>query len=140
MKKYILSLTLAVFALCANAQSTTKWPFGAADFQTPTVTSKATAQTITVTNNLTFADLGTVDTNKVLTVALGTNYLGKTVTLDKGARLFVKWTSGTTARTLATSAGCSCLTQTGTTSKAWIAEFVYDGSTFYCVGAIRAQN
>lgn len=133
MKKILSILAFVAISLTASAQA--KWPFGAADFQTPTVTTKVTAQTITISNNLTYADLGTIDTNKVLTVTIGTNSFGKAYKIDKGAMLVVKYVSDATARTIASTTGCSCATYTSTASKANIIHYIYDGTTFYCLSA-----
>lgn len=142
MKKVLLGLSL-VFAICStvNAQtSAPKWPFGAADFQTPTVTTKVTAQTITVSNNLTYADLGTIDTNKVLTITIGNNSYGTAYKINKGALLYVKYVSDATARTVASTTGCSCGTYTSTASKANMISYIYDGTTFFCTGALKAAQ
>ena len=140
MKTIILALAVC-FSIGANAQvSNQNYPFGKADFQTPTVTSKATAQTITVINALTYADLGTIDTNKVLTVAVGSNSYGSTIKLPKGSQLFVKYVADATARTIASTTGCSCGTYTSTASKVNVLSYIYDGTTFYCTGSIKAQQ
>ena len=140
MKKIILAIAIA-FSIGANAQiSKQNYPFGAADFQTPTVTSKATAQTITVTNSLTYANLGTIDTNKVLTIVLGTNDYGTAIKIPKGSQLFVKYLADATARTIASTTGCSCGTYTSTASKYNVISYIWDGTTFFCTGSIKAQQ
>ncbi|HXU28743.1 MAG TPA: hypothetical protein VN698_16055, partial [Bacteroidia bacterium] len=60
MKK-LFSILIMAIAFCTNAKAQqVQYPFGAASFPTVTVTSKVTAQAISVSNSLTYIDLGTI--------------------------------------------------------------------------------
>jgi len=125
MKK-LFSILIMAIAFCTNAKAQqVQYPFGAASFPTVTVTSKVTAQAISVSNSLTYIDLGTIDTNKVLTVAATANY-----SVKKGAMLFIKATSDGVARSLTPSTGFTGVVLTGTISKTKVMQFIYDGAHF----------
>jgi len=141
MKKLFSILAICALTLSASAQSTVKWPYGKADFQTPTVTTKVTAQTFTVTNNFTYVDLGTIDTNKVMTATIGkANIYGTTVKPDKGAILVVHAICDGTARTIASSTGLSCSTVTLTASKEQTITYVYNGTALIGISTVKATQ
>ena len=141
MKKLFAIIAICAFTLSASAQSTIKWPQGKADFQTPTVTTKVTAQTFTVSNNMTYVDLGTVDTNKTVTVTIGkANIYGTTVKPDKGALLFIRVTSDASARVITSSTGLTMSTYTLTASKAHTLSYVYDGTNFIGTAQQKITN
>jgi hypothetical protein len=124
MKK-LFSILVIALAFFNNAKAQVQYPFGPASFPTVTVTSKVTAQAITINNLLTYIDLGTIDTNKVLTVSGAANY-----SIKKGAMLFIKATSDGTARSLTPSTGFTGVALSGTASKIKVMQFIYDGAHF----------
>lgn len=128
MKK-LFSIILIAVAFCTEAQ--VQYPFGAASFPAVTVISKVTAQAITVSNSLTYIDLGTIDTNKVLTVsAASVGAYNSAYLIQKGAMLFIKATSDGVARSLTPSTGFTGVVLTGTISKTKVMQFIYDGAHF----------
>ena len=124
MKK-LFSILLIALAFCTSVKAQIQYPFGAASFPSVTVTTKVTAQAITVSNTLTYIDLGTIDTNKVLTVSGAANYA-----IKKGAMLFIKATSDGTARSLTPSTGFTGVALSGSASKTKVMQFIYDGANF----------
>lgn len=125
MKK-LLTLLLLATAFCTQVKAQqVQYPFGAASFPAVTVTSKVTAQAISINNTLTYIDLGTIDTNKVLTVSAASNYA-----IQKGAMLYIKATSDATARSLTPSTGFTGVALSGTISKTKVMQFIYDGTKF----------
>lgn len=102
-----------------------KWPYGAAT--NSTLTADVT-YTLTVTNQLTLVNFGTLDTAMALTITPDAG-------LEAGALLIIKAKSDATARTI-TLTGALPATMSGTISKTKVQTFVYNGSSFIATGAI----
>ena len=136
MKKILLSFALiAIVALSATAQTTVDYPNGAASVITPSVTSKAVAQPLVVSNMLTIYNVGTIDTNKTLTITAATvGMYSKAYILKAGAMVIVKVTCDATARTITSSTGLTNSVVTLTASKSHTITYVYDGSSFVAIG------
>ena len=115
-----------MIALCAitqqtQAQKVVTWPFGEGTFVTST---DSLTSAITVNNSLYWVDYGTLDTTMTITVTA-------TPGLKKGAQLFIKAASNTTARTVNFSTGFKGVAMTGVISKTKVAHFIYNGVYFY---------
>jgi len=106
--------------MATTTQATIKYPFGAADNQTP---AYAATLAVTITNAVTF-----------LTPAVMTGALTVNLTIDAnvkaGARLIGRFLSDTTARTVTFGTGFTSPTLAGVISKTKEIEFVYDGVSF----------
>lgn len=131
MKKLFSILAICALTLSVSAQSTVKWPFGAATYSTVTLTSKQTTYTATVTNQFASIDFGTLDTTLAMTIIPGSG-------LKAGAHLLVRSKSDGTARTITPnstyfiSAGT-----TGTISKSKQSSFIYNGTKWVLIGHIQ---
>lgn len=131
MKKVLSILAICACMLTANAQSTIKWPMGAATYNTVTLTSKQTTYTATATNSFNSYDFGTLDTTLALTIIPGSR-------VDAGAHLLIRWKSDATARTV-TPNSTYFISQgtTGTISKSKQVTYVYNGSKWVLTGFVQ---
>lgn len=138
MKKFLTILAICALTLSVSAQTTIDYPNGPASVITPSVTTKVIAQPLVVSNTLTFYNVGTIDTNKTLTItAASVGQYSKAYTIKTGSIIVVKVTCDATARTITSSTGLTNAVQTLTASKTHTITYMYDGSTFVGIGTIK---
>jgi hypothetical protein len=124
MKKLIAVMALFV-SLSVNAQTTTKWPFGAAS--NVTLGAGAT-NNVTLVNGLNY--VGTIPTltaNTTVSVTVESN-------VKAGAILLLSVKTTSTETTTFTGAIVAPVV-TGVSGKTWSQAFIYNGTTFYPCGA-----
>lgn len=126
MKKifFILLFGLFVFASQSQTVTTVKYPFGAATLYTST---DRLTSALSITNNVTYVNYGTLDTNLTITVT-ATN-------VGAGATLYIKAAANSTNRTVTLSTGFLGTAQTFTASKIRLLKFFYNGTTFELVSS-----
>ena len=108
-----------------TVQGDLKWPYGAATNSTVTADSVVT---VTISNNLTLLNFGTL--SKAMTLTLTPD-----AELEAGAMLVIKAKSDGTARNI-TLSGATPTAWSGTISKTKVQTFIYNGSAFIATGAI----
>src|ERR1035437_2297293 len=138
MKKISLIIAIVAFTLIAKSQTTVNYPSAPASVVTPSVTAKAIAQPLVVSNTLTFYNLGTIDTNKTLTItAASVSQYAKAWNIPIGTEIVVYVTCDATGRTITSSTGLTCSVITLTASKSHTITYRYNGTTFLGIATIK---
>lgn len=124
MKKifFILLFGLFVFASQSQTVTTVKYPFGAATLYTST---DSLTSALSITNNVTYVNYGTLDTNLTITVT--------TTNVYAGATLYIKAAAYGTNRTVTLSTGFLGTAQTFTANKTRLLKLFYNGTTWELV-------
>jgi hypothetical protein len=129
MKK-LLFIAMVFTTLTINAQSTVRYPFGAADFSTLTVDNDTLYPA--VTNSVTYLTLSdTLVGNTVMYATISSK-------VKAGDRLYFRTLNGATARTIAwKSTYFKAPTVTTTASKTKVYAFIFDGNVFVYQGVTQ---
>ena len=131
MKKVVAAVIVAL-SLNAGAQTTIKYPFGAATASSPAITPGAAAQPIVIANELTVATFSVaIDVNKTLNVSYpSTNQYSKAYTPSLGNVLYILITANGGGETVTAGTGFTFDVITLTLSKTYLLSFVYTGSGY----------